>query len=153
VAESQIVQVLNRHRRIALDTCVLVYYLERSERFHAVADAVISRVCQGRNEAVLSTLALLETLVGPYRRQADSVAETYYAALSQLPHCQWAPLTYAIADRAAQLRGSHNLTTPDAIHVATAIESSAELFVTNDADLPEVPGIRYLQLIHFSPEG
>ena len=43
-----------------------------------------------------------------------------------------------IADRAAQLRAEHGLGTPDAIHLATALECGAEVFVTNDRDLPAV---------------
>jgi predicted nucleic acid-binding protein len=54
--------------------------------------------------------------------------------------------TYEIADRAARLRAEYRLATPDAIHIATAIESGATLFVTNDSELPDMPEIQFLQI-------
>jgi predicted nucleic acid-binding protein len=38
-----------------------------------------------------------------------------------------------IAARAAQIRATHGLRTPDAIHAATALQSGASGIVTNDA--------------------
>ncbi|WP_273698707.1 PIN domain-containing protein [Syntrophothermus sp.] len=45
-------------------------------------------------------------------------------------------LTLPIAVRSAQIRAEYRLRTPDAIQLATAIESQATLFVTNDLKLP-----------------
>ncbi len=62
----------------------------------------------------------------------------------------WIPLTCELADRAAALRAEHRFSTADAIHVATALDAGATAFVTNDRDLPPVPGIEYLQLADFA---
>ncbi|MDJ0632139.1 MAG: PIN domain-containing protein [Xenococcaceae cyanobacterium MO_188.B29] len=51
-----------------------------------------------------------------------------------------------IAELAAQLRATKNLKTPDAIQVATAIQNSAEFFLTNDTDLQELPHFKVLIL-------
>lgn len=139
-------QVLSRHRLIALDSCVMIYHLEGDESFAPAAGQVLSRVQQGRNSAVMSTLALLEIQVGPYRKDAQDLADRYYALLSAWPNCRWIPLTYPIADRAARLRAQYGIATPDAIHLATAIEAGAGLFVTNDTQLPKLGELTYLIL-------
>jgi predicted nucleic acid-binding protein len=59
-------------------------------------------------------------------------------------------MTYEIADRAAQLRGKYKLGTPDAIHIATAIESGATAFITNDFNLPEMDEIQLVQIASFA---
>lgn len=51
-------------------------------------------------------------------------------------------VTRAVIDRATELRARLGFKTPDAIHLASAIEASADLFITGDrafarfADLP-----------------
>ena len=51
-----------------------------------------------------------------------------------------------VAIRAAQLRAKYHLRTPDALHVATALEHSCQAFLTNDRDLLRVGELRVLLL-------
>jgi predicted nucleic acid-binding protein len=55
-------------------------------------------------------------------------------------------LTPHIAEIAAQIRGTYNLRSPDAIQMATAIHEGASFFLTNDARLPSLPGLQMLVL-------
>ena len=139
-------EALKPHRVIALDACILIYFLEGDKRFGPMAGHVVSHVRAGLSRAVLSTVSLLEVQVGPYRRGADDLADRYFALLRELPNVLWVPLTYEIADRAAQLRAERRVEAPDAIQLATALESRATLFVTNDLRLAAIPDIEYLML-------
>ncbi|WP_447973510.1 type II toxin-antitoxin system VapC family toxin [Nitrospira sp. Kam-Ns4a] len=47
-------------------------------------------------------------------------------------HICWIPVTIEVADRAAELRARYRLSTPDAVHVATAISGGATGFIGND---------------------
>ncbi len=47
---------------------------------------------------------------------------------------------------------NYNLGTPDAIHMATAINAGATSFDTNDARLPSLPGLRLVMLDEWGPE-
>jgi len=137
---------LSEHGVIALDTCVLIYYLEGHPVFNSATEAIITGVVRGLNQATVSTMALLELQVGPYAKGLSDMAEEYYDMLGSLPNFHWIPLTYAIADRAARLRAEHYIETPDAVHLATAMDSGATLFVTSDRDLPEIEQLEYLLL-------
>jgi predicted nucleic acid-binding protein len=46
-----------------------------------------------------------------------------------------------IVERATQLRADHRFRTPDAIHLATAIESDVDVFLTRDKALAKCPGL------------
>jgi predicted nucleic acid-binding protein len=142
---NQVLKAVTGHSVIALDSCVLIYFLEGGP-FTPLARAVLDAVRDGTAMAVLSTMALLEVQVGPYRNRNDELADGYFGLLQRLPNCRWVPVSYVIADRAAQLRAEHGLGTPDAIHLATALESGATLFVTNDLGLPPIPGLEYCLL-------
>ena len=48
---------------------------------------------------------------------------------------------------AAQLRAVHpSVRTPDALQLATALSAGCETFVTNDRDLPDLTGLKVIQL-------
>lgn len=55
-------------------------------------------------------------------------------------------LSQDIAEEAARLRAAHNIRTPDAIQVATAIHAGASFFLTNDDRLPALPELTVLVL-------
>jgi predicted nucleic acid-binding protein len=50
-------------------------------------------------------------------------------------------LNSAVYDRAAEIRAQHGFKTPDAIHLAAAIESGCDRFLTNDRRLARFTGI------------
>jgi predicted nucleic acid-binding protein len=51
----------------------------------------------------------------------------------------------ALLRRAAHLRASSGLKTPDALQLAAALESGCSVFLTNDERIPQVAGLRVLQ--------
>jgi predicted nucleic acid-binding protein len=120
------------HKLIALDTSVWIYHLEGSAAYGQAADRVLETVAQGRIEGVASELVLLELLVAPLKKGAQDVADEIELALLHFPHLQLAPVTRPVLVRAAEIRARYGLRTPDAIMIATAVESGATLAVTND---------------------
>lgn len=51
-----------------------------------------------------------------------------------------------LVNSVVDLRVNYNLKTPDAIHLATAIEHKADVFITNDKQLKKVKEIAILYL-------
>lgn len=132
------------HKRIALDTSVWIYHLEGSAAYGRAADSVLEAIAQGRVEGVASELVLLELLVAPLKKGAQDVADEIELALSHFPHLRLAPVTRPVLGRAAEIRARYGLRTPDAIMVATAVESGATLAVTNDEAWQEVEEIEIM---------
>jgi predicted nucleic acid-binding protein len=66
-------------------------------------------------------------------------------------HVRTLPVSGSIAVEAAQIRADYNLRTPDAIQLATALDARASAFLTNDAGLASVPGLRLIQLDSLLP--
>ena len=61
-------------------------------------------------------------------------------------------ISHEISERAALLRSRFGIKTPDAIQLATATHHKADYFLTNDAALKKVKGIRVLVLDDYLPE-
>jgi predicted nucleic acid-binding protein len=120
------------HRLIALDTSIWIYHFEGSAAHGPTADSVLEAVSEGQVAGVASELVLLELLVAPLKKGAQDIADEIELTLLHFPHLQLAPVAYTVLLRAAEIRARYGLRTPDAIMVATAVESGATLAVTND---------------------
>ena len=131
---------------VGVDTSPFIYLMEEHPAYlHPVAE-FFSAVHAGRIVAVTSTVTLLEVLVQPFRRGADHLAGQYHQALLNANHLSCVAETGEIAEEAARLRANYNLSTPDAIQLATAIHWGATSFLTNDSFLTSVPNLEILIL-------
>jgi predicted nucleic acid-binding protein len=134
----------------ALDTVAFVYFIEAHRRFAPVLDSVFTAIDQERLPAIASSLTLLEVLVVPYRAGNVPLAERYEQALTRSRGLRLIDIDRAQLRTAAQLRALHpGLRTPDAIQVSAALSGGCSALLTNDRDLPAIPGLRILQLRNF----
>jgi predicted nucleic acid-binding protein len=100
----------------------------------------------GEFQIVTSVLTLTEVLVHPLRPGDRRLADQYRQLLLRARHVATLPISDAIAEQAAELRGQFGLRTPDAIQLATAINAGASWFLTNDTRLPSLPNFKILVL-------
>jgi predicted nucleic acid-binding protein len=118
---------------IALDTDVLVYFLERHETYFQSVAALIGRIEKGEITAVISSLVYAELLVPAYRAGESGVAARTFHHLTRFPNLRTVEVSAAIAQNAARLRAEYGLRTPDALHAATALDRNADLLLTDDS--------------------
>jgi predicted nucleic acid-binding protein len=123
---------------IALDTSPILYLVEDSPTHAARVLPVFLSIERGERQAIASSLALLEILVAPYRARDEAHRPRLRGLLLSFPNLTWVDVDLATADRAAYLRARYALRTPDAIHLASALQFHADLFLTNDRRLRRV---------------
>ena len=131
---------------VAIDTAPLIYFVEDNAVYAPLLRPFFEAIDRGELRAVTSTVTLLEVLVHPLRLKMPELAQQYRDILLHADGLSTVPVTAAIAERAARLRAEHNLRTPDAIQIATAIEAGASHVLTNDASLPSSPNLQILLL-------
>ena len=115
---------------IAYDTNILIYALEGTSSWSNAAQSIVQK---GEHEgAVLSVLAWQELLTGVVLHEDDSAE--LKAVLQDLGATKFMPVNLSICERALNLtkRYGRAVYGYDAIHIATAIENKAEVFITND---------------------
>jgi predicted nucleic acid-binding protein len=137
---------LQRHQRIALDTSIFIYQLETNPKYLPLTDDIFAWIERPGSRALTSTITMTELLVQPYRESDDQRVDQFYGLLSTYPNLEWIAPGLEIADLAAQLRALHRLRTPDALQVATAMQSRASAFITNDPVFQRVTGLETLVL-------
>ncbi len=137
---------LNRHRRIALDTCIFIYQLDPNPRYVSFTDPIFKWIEARGHAGVSSIVAMAELLVRPYREGGQEAVDGFYSVLSRYPNLEWVPVDLRIADIAAQFRADYRLRTPDALQAATAVHAKATGFVTNDPAFVRVQNLEVLLL-------
>ena len=135
-----------RGSTVGLDTGPLIYYIEEHPAFLAKIKPFFEAAERGDFRVVTSYVTLIEVLVHPLRQGRPELAEEYRDILLQSPALTAVALDEGIAEESARLRALHNIRTPDAIQLATAIRSGASWFLTNDAELASLPEISVLVL-------
>lgn len=131
---------------LGIDTPILIYFVEENPTYLARAQEVIRLVDEGALSGFASVLALTEVLTIPLRAGDAGIAASYRNLLRNSRHFSLASVNEAVAELASDLRARHNLKTPDAIHVASAIVSVCDTFITNDRMLSRVTEIRVMVL-------
>ena len=126
---------------VYLDANVFIYTVEHIAPYNTFLDQFWLDVRNAHAAVQTSELSALETLVRPLRDGNIALEAAFRAVLFSSPDVHLLPVTIAILERAAQLRATSGLKTPDAIHAATALEHGCALFVTNDAIFRRVPGL------------
>jgi predicted nucleic acid-binding protein len=124
--------------RFGVDTAIWISWFERNPRFESTLAGLLAGVILGEALAVVSTLAILEVLTGAYRRRDEKLADRYRELFLNTAGVVVVPLDSVIASEAARIRVRYHITTPDAIHLATALVSGAPAFLTTDRRLSRV---------------
>lgn len=113
--------------RIYLDACMVIDLVEGNPRQQAllIQHLVGKWICG-------SELVRLESRIKALRENRQDFLQTYD---DYFRHCELVPFDRAVFDKATELRVLHRLKTPDALHLAAALRSGCEEFLTNDMHL------------------
>jgi predicted nucleic acid-binding protein len=110
------------------DACIAIYLVEEHPAYCPPIESALSAkyatVCY-------SPLVVLESLVLPIRNGRDDLIRKFRAFFAAN---QCLSMPYEVFELAAELRATHGLKTPDALHLATARYHSCVEFWTNNDD-------------------
>jgi uncharacterized protein len=126
---------------VYLDSCIVIYLLQAPAE---VRDAVRSalRPAEGpAPQACISALTRMECRVWPLREREEELLRRFDRFFDSRD-LRRLRLTSKVFDLATELRARFSVKTPDAIHLAAALEGDCDEFWTNDRRLPEAVGER-----------
>lgn len=120
--------------RVYLDACSIIYLVEAVEPFHTRVVAALDYLSGAESSAVTSRLSMLECRVQPLR-DGDETLLAAYDAFFSAGRLFVAEIDARVIETSTCLRATYGFRTPDAIHLATAIEEETDSFLTGDATL------------------
>ena len=112
--------------RIYFDSVALIYFVEQIQPWYG---RLVSKLSLWQYKGVISDLTRMECRVKPLRRGLSGLLADYQLAFSL---SEIVSLNAVVFDRAAEIRAAYNFKTPDAIHLAAAVEANCDALLTND---------------------
>lgn len=120
------------------DTCIFIHLLKGDAHNHGDAEGIRDSVQRFENGEIIlatSSITLTEVLQATFKSERD---ELVFEQLTRHPRFMMISVTPEIAKAAGKLRSrkssdDKSLSTPDAIHLATALHSKARFLYTSDA--------------------
>jgi predicted nucleic acid-binding protein len=131
---------------VALDTSIFVYFIEEHPVYLPLVGPLFEAIDAGELEAVTSSLTLLEVLVIPFRFGNAALIDRYETLLTKSRGLRLVDLDRDFLRAVAQVRAATRAKTPDAMQLAAAVAAGCPAFLTNDDRIPNLPGLRVLQL-------
>ncbi len=123
--------------RLYLDAAPVIYAVEQVTPFFAVVDA---RLSASGTVRVASDLTRMECRVKPVREgNADLLKD--YDDFFAYAVAEIVALSREGMDRATEIRARYGFKTPDAVHLAAAVVTSCDVFLTNDHRLDRFPDL------------
>jgi predicted nucleic acid-binding protein len=120
--------------RIYGDSVIPIYYFEGAPPFKARAMARLTALWGSGDVLVISDLVRLECRMLPIRL-GDAARVADFDRLFAQPNVELAPMTAAVFDRATHIRAVHNFRLGDSLHLAAAVQSRCDRFLTHDLRL------------------
>jgi predicted nucleic acid-binding protein len=119
-------------RKLYIDANICLYLVQGLEPFQSLAKRAFSIVAANRIEVVSSELTLAECLYGLFKSRDTRLETSYREMFSASGAIKLVPVDLAILGRAAKLGGTIGLKLIDSIHMATAIQTGCDAYLTND---------------------
>lgn len=129
-------------KKIGIDSVIFIYLFEQNEQYLSKARQIFNSVKQGKYEAVFSVVGMIEILTGPKKVGRFELAYRYKELIKDIPNLTVYGINENVIELSSELRAIYGLNTPDAIHVATAIDFGADKFITNDKRLKMINEIK-----------
>lgn len=128
-------------KRVYFDTNIFIYIFEGSPEYQNIVKPIIELAELEEIEIFTNEITLGELLVSPFKNQQDDIAETYMQALNNPDFVTLEPTTQNIHVEAARIRAAHGMKYPDAVHIASAVHSGCDMFLTNDRKIKAIPDL------------
>ncbi|NLV22274.1 MAG: type II toxin-antitoxin system VapC family toxin [Syntrophomonadaceae bacterium] len=131
----EFVKKISAHQNIMLDTNAIIYFLDGTPDLFDLMRALFELVEQDRLKITLSVISEAELLVKPYREKNSTAIEAVSFFLEEFPNLKINLPNMEISRQAAKIRAESGLRLPDAMIVATAINTQCDLLLGNDIGL------------------
>jgi predicted nucleic acid-binding protein len=124
---------------------LFIYWLENNPQNAKRVNTIRTRMQERGDELITGSFTFGEVLAGPCRMGAITAADETKRLLQSIIS-QVVPFTLDTANHYARIRGKLGVPSADAIHLASAAQAGADLFLTNDRKLVGriVPGIQFI---------
>lgn len=137
-------------KRVYVDTNILIYLFEGFAEYLPLMQQLAQCVDSKEISLLTGEITLAELMVMPFKNNDTNAINLYTKALNDRKFITLIPTTQKVYIKTAFLRATlSGMKTPDSIHVASAVEGKADVFITNDQGIKTPKGLEKLMLRDF----
>ncbi len=135
--------------KIYFDTNIFIYVIEEIEINEFSIYQFFSSLLKDGHQIITSELTISECLVQPKKLNDQVLEEIYLNFLVDNENVLLVKPNMGIWILASEIKAKYSFKLPDAIHIATAIQSGCSSIVTNDRQFKSIEEIDVLYLDDF----
>lgn len=136
-------------RSVYFDTNIFIYILEGTKEYTAQIRSIQLAIENAEFQIFTSQIVFTEVLPVHVKANNEQKIQATIEFLSDSGAFNLVPAGREICIQSGFLRGLAGMKTPDAIHVATAIHTGCDVFLTNDKRIKTPENIELLVLADF----
>lgn len=124
---------------------LFIYWFENHPRYADRMRQIRARMADRGDVLCASSLTFGEVMAGAVRDKNEALSATIRAIMHG-QNVDLRPITSTTAEHFARIRAANRVSPPDALHLASAAEHGADVFLTHDRRLLSltVPGIKFI---------
>lgn len=119
-------------KRVYFDTNIIIYLIEGLTEYQSIINEIQDFLSTDYCEAVTSELTICESLIMPFKIESLEGIILYRSFLEESGVFDLIATSRNTFLKSASIAGRTSMKAPDSIHVATALESKCDIFLTND---------------------
>lgn len=132
-----LIDSITRSTIIALDTNIFIFALDHPGESGEKAGSLLEHIKHVSPKVFISVLTIHEFFIKVYKEGRGKDTDKLFDFISMGGLASLVDINREIALVAAKIRATHpHVRAPDAIHLATALQSKAKIFITTDRRLP-----------------
>ena len=135
-----------RGKRVYFDANIFIYLMEGLPAFQAQMAEIRACLLNDKTDFVTSELTLCEVLVLPFRQNDTQLVAQYRQLIEDSGAFDLLATNRETYIRASLYRAQFRMKTPDAVHMASAVEAGCTVFVTADRGMKGPKGMEILGL-------
>jgi len=134
---------------IGIDTMFFIYLFEKNKKYFSIIKELFDLIEKEKILAVTSMITPIEILSTPNIENYPEKQRLYLSFFKKMKNLKVIEIGWSLVEKASDYRRKFSLRTPDAIQLATAIDSHAKVFLTNDSRFKKIKEIPVLILDEF----
>lgn len=134
---------IGKNKFVGLDSNIFIYHFEDNPQFASTCRKVLDKLLRNQLTAVTSVITIIELLSYP---SPPNTIKLIKDAFFEIPNLKLIEINIQIAIEAAKIRRDYKFHTPDSVQLATALNSHARVFITNDKKLKKFKELNVILL-------
>lgn len=135
-------------KTVAFDSLCFIYHFEANPKYGPFVQKIFSLVAGGKMSAFTSVISVAETLSVSLLPNKPEARVYYKERFLEMKNLKLVDVDLAVAEQAAVIRSNYKLKLGDAIQLATALKTNAQIFITNDKQFKHIKEIKVMILDH-----